>query len=133
MKLPLIISSILVFILLLQSCNKDTGPLLTESSLPLEEADTVYYTTHVQPIFNSNCISCHDETHSKLDLQTSVSYDQLLNSGFSASYVDTANAEQSNIYLHLIGQLSMMPPSGALPDYDKTVILNWINQGALDN
>lgn len=133
MKLRLILFSGFILILFLQSCNKDNGPYLTGEEVIISETDTIYYAADIQPIFNLNCISCHDETHSKLDLQSSVSYDQLLNSGFSASYVDTANAEQSNIYLHLIGQLSIMPPSGGLPNSDKDLVLFWIKQGAINN
>lgn len=122
----------LVFIALAFSCTKDEGPYTTGGIDP-SEIDTLSYSAHVQPIFNANCISCHDATHSKLDLQTAVSYNELLFLGFSASYVDTINPEQSNIYRHLTGALSIMPPSGALSLTDQELILLWIDQGALNN
>jgi hypothetical protein len=57
----------------------------------------------------------------------------LLFTGFNAPYVDTLDAANSRIYKHLTGELSLMPPSGALSDQDKSLILLWIQQGANNN
>ena len=126
------ITIVFTFALSVYSCTKDKGPF-TPSKVDTSEIDTVSFTTHVQPIFDASCISCHNASHSKLDLQPAVSYNQLLTGGFSAPYVDTANPTQSNIYLHLTGALSIMPPSGSLPDGNIDVVLLWIEQGALNN
>lgn len=132
MKLLLLLTSALLIGIVLQSCSKDEGPFLPLGS-GLSEADTVSYATYIQPIFDANCTKCHNETHAKLDLKAAVSYNELLTYGFNAPYVNTVNAEQSNIYLHLTGALSIMPPAGALPESDQNLILYWIKQGALDN
>lgn len=131
MKLTVFFSATIFFLSFL-SCNKDDGPY-APTEVIINETDTVSFSTQVQPIFNANCISCHDETHSKLNLQENVSYNELTATGFSAPYLDTSNADQSNIYRHLIGSLSMMPPSGELQDSNKDLILYWIDQGAANN
>lgn len=132
MKALIKVSIVLTILVLLFSCNKDEGPFV-KGGIDISQIDTVSYSVHIQPIFDANCIACHNASHSKLDLQTAVSYDELLTIGFSAPYVDTANPEQSNVYLHLTGTLSMMPPSGALSLDDQELILLWIDQGALNN
>jgi hypothetical protein len=132
MKALIKISIGITFIILLFACNKDEGPFIS-GGIDVSEIDTVSYSTHIQPIFDANCISCHNASHAKLDLQQAISYDQLLTDGFSASYVDTANPAQSNLYLHLTGGLAIMPPSGALLQTDQDLILLWIDQGASNN
>lgn len=122
----------LTMAILLFACNKDKGPFET-GGVDVSEIDSISYTTHIQPIFDVNCVACHNASHSKLDLQTAVSYTQLLTNGFSAPYVDTANPAQSNLYLHLTGALSIMPPSSSLSLNDQELILLWIDQGALNN
>lgn len=132
MKTINIITLIIISLLFLLSCNKDKGPYLS-SSTNFNEKDTVSYSQHIQPLLDANCISCHNASHSKLDLQSAVSYNQLLTDGFSAPYVDTANPSQSNLYLHLTGALSLMPPAGALSLNDQELFLLWIEQGAENN
>ena len=122
----------LTMIILLFACNKDKGPFFIEEA-DISEIDTVSYSTHIQPIFDMNCVACHNASHAKLDLLTSVSYNELLTTGFSAPYVNTTNPEQSNLYLHLTGALSIMPPAGSLSLNDQELVLLWITQGALNN
>ncbi len=112
------------------SCNKDEGPFAPNT---VSDTTEVSFQVHVQPIFDANCTACHTEQHSKLNLKSCCSYDQLLFTGFNAPYVDTSDAANSRIYKHLIGELSLMPPSGALSDQDKSLILLWIQHGAQNN
>lgn len=133
MKKGILISSLAFSILaFMNSCNKDIGPNSNDIST-VDENDTISYSTQVQPIFDENCINCHNETHSKLDLRSSVSYSELLYTGFSASYVNTTNPDLSNLYMHLTGTLSQMPPSSPLSQTDKDIIYYWIAQGAVSN
>lgn len=125
--------SIFLAVILMVACTKDKGPFNTSEEVLLSPEDTVSYAVHVQPIFDANCTNCHNATHAKLDLLPAVSYNQLLFTGFSAPYVDTANAAQSKLYKHLTGALSIMPPQGAIAESQQELILEWIEQGALDN
>ena len=114
------------------ACNKDEGPYIL-GEINVSDIDTVSFSMHIQPIFDANCISCHNTSHAKLNLQRTVSYDELLVSGFSASYVNTTNPARSNIYLHLVGDLSVMPPSGLLSSRNQELVFKWIDQGANNN
>lgn len=77
----------------------------------------------IQPIFNSNCISCHGGAVSP-DLREGKSYQSLTRGG----YVD-APAESSGLYKQVIS------PSHAArsTETDKLKILYWITQGAKNN
>lgn len=129
--------------LFLYACNKDEGPFLlddvsadslnTSGDSSSASVDTIYYSYDIQPIWNSYCTSCHNETNAKLDLRSCCSYDQIWNTGASASYIDTANPGNGNLYRHLKGELSLMPPSQALPEYEIEKILEWIKQGGINN
>lgn len=118
---------ILVTSLVLGGCAKDEDPFNTPGTT---STDSVSFIGQVIPIFNSYCIQCHNESHPKLNLKSSVAYSQLLETGFSAPYVDTLVPGNSNIYLHLTAQLPVMPPSGPLPSQEVSTIFQWIQEGA---
>jgi len=111
------------------SCENDVGPVIIEPENP----STVSYSQDIQPIFNSYCSSCHDEFHQYLDLRSCCSYDQLLNSGFNAPYLNLDDPQQSRLYRHLNGDLLIMPLFGSLPDYEIELVLQWITEGAQNN
>lgn len=125
--------AVILLIGFFSACNKDKGPYSITQELDVNVIDSISYVVHVQPIFDANCTNCHNASHSKLDLQSAVSYNQLLYTGFSASYVNVSNPPQSKLYLHLTGVLAIMPPSGAIQQSEQDLILKWIEQGALDN
>lgn len=124
--------TVIALTLLILSCNKDEGPFYTATSV-LPDTVLVSYSKDIQLIFNSNCVSCHSELHAKLNLKSCCSYEQLFESGFSASYIDTITPQNSRLYKHITGVLSVMPPSGKLPDEQINKILNWIDQGGKNN
>jgi hypothetical protein len=123
--LVLTLSLTLVF----SACENDVGPLIIEPLNP----ETVSFSQDIQPIFDIHCTGCHDEFHQFLDLSSCCSYDQLLNSGSNAPYVIPDDPEQSRLYLHLTGDLLLMPLFGPLPDHEIELVLKWIEEGALDN
>lgn len=125
--------AVILIIGFFSACNKDKGPYSIAQEIDVSVIDSISYIVHVQPIFDANCINCHNASHSKLDLQSAVSYNQLLYTGFSASYVNVSNPPQSKLYLHLTGALAIMPPSGAIQQSEQDLVLKWIEQGALDN
>lgn len=113
------------------SCTKDEGPLIIEPIVDTTTngVDPISFANDIQPIFDASCASCHNETHD-LDLRQGYAYDQLLTDGANAPYVDTANPDQSAIYIR---PSTDMPPSGALQSFETNKISKWIEQGALDN
>lgn len=126
------ISLFAITLFLFFSCNKDEGPF---PRITAGQTDTlvISYSKEIQPIFNAYCISCHTEQHAKLNLKSCCSYEQLLETGFSASYIDTTVIENGNLYRHITGNLSLMPPSGKLTQDLIDKIKNWIKQGAKNN
>lgn len=120
-----------MILFLLVSCNKDKGPDLPVITTAV--IDSISFSKEVQPIFNSYCVTCHDASHPKLNLQSCCSYYQLWISGFSAPYINTSVPQSSLLYQHISGQLSIMPPMGAIPDIEKNTILKWIEQKAKNN
>ena len=113
---------------MLTSCENDVGPLILDS-----HSGPVSYSQNIQPIFDINCIGCHDESHQQLNLNACCSYDELWTLGTTAPYVNPDNPAQSRLYRHLTGDLALMPPFAPLSDYEINLVFQWINEGALDN
>jgi hypothetical protein len=116
-----ILSGLLIGIMLFSTaCENDVGPLILNSP-----SGPVSFSRDIQPIFDVNCIGCHDQFHLQLDLRSCCAYNEL--------YVAPDNPEQSKLFGHLTGDLSPMPPFGPLPDHEIDLVLQWISEGALDN
>lgn len=79
--------------------------------------------TDIQPIFNSNCISCHGAAL-KPDIREGKSFNALTKGG----YVSTP-AESSKLYSTLSGSSHLSRAT----DEQRLKILYWITQGALNN
>jgi len=85
---------------------------------------TWHFQTDIQPIFNSNCIPCHNGTQFP-DLRTGKSYLALTKAGLIKSPGVT-----SGLYVQITTQTEHIPRTTSI---EKGKILNWINQGALNN
>jgi hypothetical protein len=110
--------------LFLGSCYYDTFPEDT-GTVP----DEVSYQQDVQPIWNAACIECHGPIPP--NLEDGVSYNNLLSGG----YVVPGDSENSILYQSLLGieGVSLMPPSGKLPDSQINIVKKWIDDGAENN
>lgn len=91
----------------------------------------VSFTADVIPIFNKSCnmSGCHASGGIKPDLTPVKAFNELSAGG----YVTPGNPEKSVLSEVLNGTRSLMPPSGKLPNKDISLILGWIEQGALNN
>ncbi|HLF63200.1 MAG TPA: hypothetical protein VI603_05595 [Saprospiraceae bacterium] len=119
----LICFGLIVFVI---SCKYD-------EVLPVEPDPGVQisFNNDIIPIFNSSCnlSSCHNGSGPSPDLRPGTAYDALWN----GSYIDTLVPENSELYLWLSGARGIpMPVEGVNAGYVSTV-LQWIDQGALDN
>jgi hypothetical protein len=85
--------------------------------------DSVHFQAEIQPIFTSNCISCHGAIKAP-DLRDGHSYNALTTGG----YVNLPG-ETSELYTKMIGS-DHAPRSS---DVEKQKVLIWINQGAHNN
>jgi len=102
----------------LSSCEKYT--YMPEVVNP---TDSVHFQAEIQPIFSSNCISCHGAIKAP-DLRDGHSYNALTQGG----YVNLPG-ETSKLYSKMTGA-EHTPRS---TDVDKQKVLIWINQGAHNN
>lgn len=100
------------------SCEKN------QFTLPVADPDmTVYFAADIQPIFNNNCVTCHGGTKAP-DLREGKSYDILTSRG----YVNMPG-ETSRLYV----KMTSNDHTARSASLEKDKVLNWINQGALNN
>ena len=100
------------------SCDK-----YTYLPRPVDPDATWYFQADIQPILNSNCISCHGGAVSP-DLREGKSYAALTKSKFI-----TTPGETSGLYV----QLNSSSHAAKTTLSEKQKVLYWINQGALNN
>jgi len=112
-------------LILLTTLN--TSCYYNKTPLPPAPTGDISYSADIQPIFNDNCVACHQSgTGVPLDLEESVSHSNLIN----GNYVNVDEPELSVLYVKII-------PGGSMyqfaTDNNRAVILKWIEQGALNN
>ena len=97
-------------------------------SKPFSQVD---YNSQIQPIFDTNCTTCHNYAGSAtLNL---TSFSGLINGGVSGPSIIAGDHENSLLYLRLIlpvGSAGSMPPNVPLSQSEIDLIAQWIDQGA---
>ncbi len=107
------------------------GCTTTPSDVPADPS----YSTDIQPIFNSSCVTCHGDT------APAGAYSLTSRAGALAGGTDTVpnvvpnDAAASKLYRRITGtEAPQMPPGQAPLDTVKTAtVRNWIDKGAKDN
>ena len=123
---------IFVVVLVLISCKRER-PTQPPSEQPPSE---INYETHIQPIWDRSCISCHSGSSpsGSLDLSAGVSYSQLVemvSPNYGVKRVRRGKPDSSVLYHKLINSGvygGQMPPSQKLPDEEINLIKTWIEQ-----
>ena len=117
--------AVVLMFLFLVSCTKD---YLVPPDTP---AQGVSFSNDVIPIFNDNCISCHNGGISP-NLTADKAYGELTS---IPDLVKPGDPDNSELYHRMMGMGmgSMMPPSGMMPKSKTDVIYQWIKEGALNN
>ena len=91
----------------------------------------VDYNSQIQPIFDTNCTTCHSYAGSAtLNL---TSFSGLINGGVSGPSIIAGDHENSLLYQRLIlpvGSAGSMPPNVPLSQSEIDLIAQWIDQGA---
>ncbi len=89
------------------------------------------YSEDVLAIFNRSCNrgGCHNSGGVPPDLSPQNGYNYMVYGGM----IDTANPENSLIYLSMNDLKNPMPPEGLLSVYERSIVLGWIQQGANNN
>ncbi len=104
--------------LLFTACSSNTYDDISEEQEIIEE--TVTYTTNVQPIISSNCVSCHAPG-------ATASFRPL------TTYAEVKDAVENAGLLNRIqlqnGEPGLMPTSGRMPQATIDIILQWNEDG----
>ena len=91
----------------------------------------VNYQSDIQPIFNNNCIFCHQNGGSAtLNLAT---YSGVMNGGWSGPAIIVGDHQNSLLYQRIIqpiGTDGSMPPNDPLSQSQIDLIAQWIDEGA---
>ena len=97
-------------------------------SKPFSQVD---YNLQIQPIFDTNCTTCHNYAGSAtLNL---TSFSGLINGGVSGPSIIAGDHENSLLYQRLtlpVGSAGSMPPNVPLSQSEIDLIAQWIDQGA---
>ena len=110
-------------------------PAATNTSAPATEAaaggTTVSFATDVLPIFESRCLNCHggQRTEHGLSLRT---YADAMTGSEGGSVIVPGDADNSNL-VELIAAQKMPKRGPKLTPSQVQVIIDWVNQGALNN
>lgn len=101
---------------------------------PVTEAPTasgVSFANDVQPILNQKCINCHgvDRIREGLDLRT---YDTLFAGSQNGSVITPGDANNS-LFVQLIVEGEMPNRGTPVTPEELQIIIDWVNQGALNN
>ena len=120
-----VLSALVLLIVGVSGCYYDNYPAITGVD------EDVSFVDDLVPIWNASCNStgCHSSGGISPDLTASKAYSDLVDGGF----VNVESPESSSLYRSLIGEISLMPVSGKLADSEISLVLGWIQQGALDN
>jgi uncharacterized membrane protein len=112
----------------------DTSVPAAESSPTAEAASggaTVSFANDIQPIIQSRCINCHggDRTEEDLSLKT---YADIMKGSKNGAVVTPGDAANS-LLAELVANQKMPKRGPKLTPPQVQLIVDWINQGALDN
>lgn len=106
------------------SCSYDHFP-------EIEPVEEVSFSMDIIPIMESSCstANCHDGSFHP-NLTTGLAY-----FGLVPEYVDTMLPAESLLIksIEFLPGISEMPPGVQLSELDRTLILQWIENGALNN
>ena len=117
----LVVAVTVIGICLWTSCTYDTF----NPQVP----DEVSFSEDIIPVFNASCngAGCHNEGGTPPDLSEANAWSSLIIGG----YINAAEPENRLLYTKIL------PPDGSMArfatDRDRTLILNWIQQGARDD
>ncbi len=118
------IRQIFVALVLIAAAGFSSCEKYSYSPASVDPTATWHFKTDIQPIFNTNCVTCHGSIRSP-DLREGKSYLALTKGGFV-----TLPGLTSKLYHQISSSSDHIPRT---TDTEKLKILYWINQGAINN
>lgn len=118
-----------LLVVLLAACAQPTAPTTSTEITPT--ASQVSFSKDVAPILQSRCVSCHGggRVEESLDL---TSYAKMMAGSKNGAVIVPGDAANSILAQLVINQ--KMPERGPkLTPSETQLIVDWINQGGLDN
>lgn len=107
------------------------APTATEASTASSTSTGVSFVNDIKPIFDTRCIKCHGVERVKegLDMQT---YENIMAGSRNGPVIEPGNADNSYLVQQIVD--GEMPERGdpVTPD-ELQLIIDWVNQGALNN
>lgn len=116
-------------------------PSETATSIPTESAtetpvnqtgsQTVSFASNIVPILETYCVKCHglERVREGLNMTT---YDNLMAGSFNGPVVVPGNADES-LLVKLVANNEMPDRGPKVPPEELQTIIDWVNQGALNN
>lgn len=105
--------------------------LLPTDTAIVENTTPVSYANQVFPILNTYCVECHGGVRIREGLNMTT-YDGLMAGSDNGTVVTVGNANES-LFIDLIEQ-GEMPERGSAPNSEEIqILIDWVNQGALNN
>ncbi|HAH25661.1 MAG TPA: hypothetical protein DCL77_18205 [Prolixibacteraceae bacterium] len=102
-------------LLIISSCKHDAIPADQMTPVPFSQ---------VKVIFTSYCAKCHDANGGGESRYSFTDYEGIMQA------IVPFNASKSKAYQSMTSTLQLMPPDGAVPTSQRTLIRLWIEQGA---
>ena len=104
--------------------------ILLVFSCRIAAADSVDYVKQIKPIFSEACSRCHGSSAQKNGLRLDTAASALKGNDENKVIVPGKSAESKLILRLVSGDGGMqMPPTGALPTEDISILRAWIDQG----
>jgi len=115
------------------SAPTDTAVPATEApaTQPVSQGVIVSFTNDILPIFNSRCANCHGGNRTEEGLVL-LSYADVLKGSKNGAVVTPGIADES-LLVELVSTQKMPKRGPKLTPTQIQLIVDWINQGALDN
>jgi len=142
-RLFIVLIMVLLMFAMLLACNSGT---ITSEDTSTTDISGVSFIQEIQPIFNSNCVVCHQGATASggLNLENGLSYKNLVNVESTQSplmLVAPGDSDGSYLLNKLqgtqgqVGGSGLRMPYGAPPLQQSQINLvqQWIEQGAPDN
>jgi mono/diheme cytochrome c family protein len=105
---------------------------IESESVVLPTPREVSFITDVMPIFEAKCIPCHGN----MGGWNGTTYLDVMNTGNNAPTIIPGNPNDSLLAQKILGNQeegAIMPPGGKMTNSEIQTIIDWIDQGALDN